>query len=86
MNTATVARWAADTPADFRGPTMPDLARRVAGRSPTIDARAIGRVAARIAPEPPRPRGDAETSDAQQLKKLWHTVLAHGRDAEPSSR
>ncbi|MCP3883323.1 MAG: DUF3626 domain-containing protein [Sulfitobacter sp.] len=67
-----------DTPGDFRGPTMPALARYVADDRGVVDAAAIGRAAASITPHPPLPEGDPDESDTQQLKYLWHTVLAHG--------
>jgi hypothetical protein len=84
----------ADVPADFRGPEMPDLAARVAGgrfdgkrgdRERVVDAAAIGRAFTGDAPAPPRPDGDDPISEAQQLKYLWHTVLAHGTDATDTS-
>jgi hypothetical protein len=73
----------ARVPADFRGPAMPELARRVAGARGVLDASAIGEAAASIAPTPPTIEGDPDHSDAQQLKYLWHTLLAKGDDAGP---
>ena len=70
-----------DVPADFRGPTMPLLARRVARRDGFVDARAIGVAAAREKFEEPNELGDPPASTLQQLKYLWHTLLAHGSDA-----
>lgn len=70
-----------DVPNDFRGPTMPALARRVAGYSRIVDARAIGVTAAEHPYEEPLPLGDPPESTPQQLKYLWHTLLAHGHDA-----
>ncbi|MCU1504748.1 MAG: hypothetical protein JWM12_4102 [Ilumatobacteraceae bacterium] len=71
----------ADVPIDFRGPTMPAVARRGARQDGVVDARSIG-VAAAATPHPPaRPDGDPSDSDAQQFKYLWHTLLAHGHDA-----
>ena len=70
-----------DVPADFRGPTMPALARNVAGSSGIVHARAIGAAAAEHPYEDPSPLGDPVESTQQQLKYLWHTVLAHGHDA-----
>lgn len=67
-----------DVPDDFRGPEMPDLARRVTTDGP-VDAAAIGRAARALRLGPPTIDGDDPSSDAQQLKYLWHTVLAHGR-------
>ncbi len=68
-------------PDDFRGPTMPTLARAVAGADAIVHARAIGIAAAREVFEDPNPAGDSPETALQQLKYLWHTVLAHGRDA-----
>jgi len=72
-----------DVPSDFRGPSMPTLAREVAGSDGVVHARAIGVAAARLAFTDPTPDGDDAASAMQQLKYLWHTVLAHGHDAEP---
>ena len=73
-------------PSDFRGPTMPALARQVAGRHDVVDAHMIGIAASAIEPAPPLPDGDPDHSPAQQLKYLWHTLLAHGTDlaADPN--
>ena len=71
-----------DVPVNFRGPTMPSLARTVAGSTVIVDARAIGVAAAKHPYEDPRPLGDPAESTPQQLKYLWHTLLAHGHDAE----
>ena len=70
-----------DVPDDFRGPTMRALARRVAGANGIIDARAIGVTAAEHPYEEPTPLGDPPESARQQLKYLWHTLLARGHDA-----
>lgn len=72
-----------DVPADFRGPTMPALARAVAIDG-TVHARAIGVAAAAERFDEPTPGGDAPESPRQQLKYLWHTVVVHGTDAEPA--
>ncbi len=73
----------ADVPDDFRGPTMPALARRVAGASGVVHARAIGIIAGEHSYEDPTPLGDQPESTMQQLKYLWHTLLAYGHDAAP---
>jgi len=70
-------------PDDFRGPTMPALARVVAGADGIVHARAIGITAAREPYEEPTPLGDPPASTWQQFKYLWHTLLAHGHDAAP---
>ena len=69
-----------DVPDNFRGPTMPSLARRVADFDGVVDARAIGVAAAQERFEEPTSSGDSPDSVLQQLKYLWHTVVAHGRD------
>lgn len=53
-------------PVDFRGATMPALARRVAPDG-VVTARRIGEAAGREAP--------------QELKLLWHVLVHHGRPA-----
>jgi hypothetical protein len=73
----------ADVPDDFRGPTMPALARTVAGSTGIVHARAIGIAAANHPYEDPTPLGDPAESPTQQLKYLWHTLLACGHDAVP---
>lgn len=73
--------YAKEVPEDFRGPTMPSLARRVAHADGLVDAHAIGRAAAELAFGEPTAMGDAPESELQQLKYLWHTVLVHGHDA-----
>lgn len=71
----------ADVPSDFRGEGMPALAAQVAGPDGVVDARRIGDAAMAIPTGDPTPDGDAEDSDRQQLKYLWHTLLAWGTDA-----
>ena len=71
-------------PSDFRGPTMPALARQVADTEGIVHARAIGLAAAHLTFEHQRPGGDDADSALQRLKYLWHTVLAHGHDYEPA--
>lgn len=70
-----------EVPDDFRGPTMPTVARRVAGPGELVDARAIGALAAQAGFDEPTAMGDGPDSLLQQLKYLWHTLLAHGHDA-----
>lgn len=69
-------------PEGFRGPTMPVVAREVARSDGVVDAHAIGVRAARVTFAEPTAMGDAHESDLQQLKYLWHTLLAYGHDAE----
>jgi hypothetical protein len=68
-------------PSDFRGPTMPSLAARIAINE-TIDAGMIGQAVTRIKTNP------AEFSDRgsqaevlQELKLLWHVLVRVGRPA-----
>jgi hypothetical protein len=74
-----------DVPDDFRGPTMPSLAREVARADGVVDAHAIGVRAAKVGLPEPTVMGDLPDSDLQQLKYLWHTLLAHGTDARLGS-
>jgi hypothetical protein len=75
-----------DVPADFRGSTMPALARRVARSDGIVDAAATGRAARDIRFTPPTVAGDPPESERQQLKYLWHVVLGLGRDASIGRR
>lgn len=60
---------------------MPALADRVARPGHVVHARAIGVAAARLPFVEPARSGDPPRSPEQQLKYLWHTVLAFGRAA-----
>jgi len=68
-----------EVPADFRGPTMPSLAERVAVDG-VVDAAAIGRAAADLvrAPGGWADRGD-HSAVLQELKLLWHVLVRFGR-------
>jgi len=70
-----------DVPSDFRGPTMPTLAARVARRDGVVDAAAIGAALTDLPYSPPGPAGDPQDGSRQQHKKLWHCVLRFGSDA-----
>ncbi len=67
-----------DVPPDFRGPTMPSLAERVAADG-SIDARLIGVAASSVAraPELWADRGTGPEV-IQELKLLWHCLLRFG--------
>ncbi len=67
-----------DVPDDVRGPTMPALAAQVTRADGIVDAAAIGAAAAREPFEEPSPLGDPPDAPLQQLKYLWHTLLAYG--------
>jgi hypothetical protein len=69
-------------PSDFRAAQTPEIARRVARADGLVDAAAIGRAARLIEFSPPLLAGDPPDSELQQLKYLWHAVLALGHDAE----
>ena len=66
-------------PDDFRGPAMPRLAQRIAGKGGTIDAAVIGRAEAslREGPDVWRDWGSYEEA-LQHLKQLWHVLVHYG--------
>jgi Protein of unknown function (DUF3626) len=70
-----------EVPRDFRGPTMPSLAERVA-ISNVVDARAIGAAVRelRARPEEWTDRGNRDDV-LQELKLLWHVLVKHGNHA-----
>lgn len=70
-----------ECPADFRGPSVAELATVVARPDGIVDAAAIGR-SARPPHARPSPAGDPPESPLQQLKYLWHCVFAFGDDAQ----
>lgn len=72
---------AAETPDDFRGPTMRPLAAVVARPDGIIDAAALGRHALLEPWTPPTPEGDQPGSPRQEIKRLWHCLLRFGTDA-----
>lgn len=65
-------------PLDFRGPTMPSLAKRVATK-PYLDAYMIGVAAAHLKENPSAwsDRGSYEEV-LQELKLLWHVLVSFG--------
>jgi hypothetical protein len=66
-------------PDDFRGPTMPHLARRIAGIDGTLDAAVIGQAAASLRQEPEAWRDWGSREEAlQHLKQLWHVLVHYG--------
>ena len=62
---------------------MPDVGARVARADGIVDARSIGVAARAIRFLEMRTTGDPPESEAQQLKYLWHALLAFGSDAAP---
>jgi hypothetical protein len=73
-----------DVADDFRGPTMPQLARHVAGNDGLVDAVAIGRAQVSLRQRPGEwvAWGD-EAEVLQLLKQLWHVVVHYGSPAHP---
>jgi len=73
-----------EVPADFRGPRMVPLARRVADRyavpSGTIDAASLGLAAAALHREPGSWEGWGSYEETlQHIKQLWHVLVRFGR-------
>ena len=70
-------------PRDFRGPSMPSLAHRVAP-SGLIDAHAIGNAVTDLRADPDAWR-DRGTPDEvlQELKLLWHVLVKYGTQRGP---
>lgn len=68
-----------DVPPDFRGPSMPSLAKRVA-RDGCIDASRIGAAASDLKRDPASwsDRGDYGEV-LQELKLLWHVLVRYGK-------
>jgi hypothetical protein len=73
-----------DVPAEFRGPAIPTLARRIAGDG-VVDAAVIGAAQAslRFRPNDWRDCGSREEV-LQHLKQLWHVLVHYGVPARPS--
>lgn len=67
-----------EIPKDFRGPTMPSLAKRIA-RNDYIDASVIGAAANDLKRNPAQwsDRGDYEKV-LQELKYMWHVLVRYG--------
>jgi hypothetical protein len=66
-------------PDDFKGPTMPSLAKRLAGPDGRIDASRIGLGALSLKsnPESWHDRGDVKEV-LQEFKLLWHVLVKYG--------
>lgn len=70
-----------DVPRDFRGPTMPSLAKRVA-RSGIVDAAAIGAAVTDLRVNPGAWGDRGRPGDVlQELKLLWHVLVKYGTPA-----
>lgn len=73
------AMWVDEVPLDFRGPTMPSLAERIAHQG-YIDASMIGSAAMHLKYHPAawRDRG-TDKEVLQELKLLWHVLVRYGK-------
>jgi hypothetical protein len=88
---AVMLRWhagsalpASEVPRDFRGPTMPSLAARIA-RNGVVDAHAIGAAAAALHADPAAWADRGSAADVvQELKLLWHVIVKYGRPGRVS--
>jgi Protein of unknown function (DUF3626) len=71
-----------EVPADFRGPSMPSLAKRIALKN-VIDAYTIGLAVMNLRQNPDAwsDRGTYEEV-LQELKLLWHVLVKYGRPKE----
>lgn len=68
-----------DVPDDFRGPAMPKLAQRIAGRDGTLDAAVIGRAAASLHQEPEQwHEWGSYVEVLRLLRQLWHVLVHYG--------
>ena len=68
-----------DVPDDFRGPAMPKIAERIAGRNGTLDAAVIGRAAASLHHEPEQWSEWGGYIDVLRLfRQLWHVLVHFG--------
>ena len=69
-------------PDDFRGPAMPRLAQRIAGRDGMLDAAVIGRAEASLRKQPDAWRDWGSHAEAlEHLKQLWHVLVHYGSPA-----
>ena len=68
-----------EVPTNFRGPTMPSLAREIAGHDEFITAQHIGEAAASVVTDPRRFATRGSPSEVlQELKMLWHCLVKWG--------
>lgn len=68
-----------DVPSNFRGPTMPSLAERIAENG-VIHARIIGTAAADVVRNSDSWRDRGSAKDVlQELKLLWHVLVRYGK-------
>ncbi|MEQ1759278.1 MAG: DUF3626 domain-containing protein [Vicinamibacterales bacterium] len=68
-----------DVPAEFRGPAIPELARRIAGRGGMVEAAVIGAAEASFRARP-EAWGALGSQDQllQHFRQLWHVVVRYG--------
>src|SRR5215471_2269274 len=68
-----------DVPDDFRGPAMPKIAERIAGRDGTVDAAVIGSAAASLHHDPQQWSEWGDYFDVLRLfRQLWHVLVHFG--------
>jgi hypothetical protein len=68
-----------DVPDDFRGPAMPRIAERIAGRDGTLDAAVIGSAAASLHRDPGQWSEWGGHFDVLRLfRQLWHVLVHFG--------
>ena len=68
-----------DVPDDFRGPVMPQIAERIAGRDGILDAAVIGRAAASLHHDPQQWSEWGSYYDVVRLlRQLWHVLVHFG--------
>jgi len=71
-----------DVPDDFRGPAMPRIAERIAGRDGALDAAVIGTAAASLHHDPERWSEWGAYFDVLRLfRQLWHVLVHFGNRA-----
>jgi hypothetical protein len=71
-----------EVPDNFRGPAMPRLAQRIAGRDGMLDAAVIGMAEASLHEQPDAWRDWGSHAEAlQHLKQLWHVLVHYGLPA-----
>ena len=82
---------AGEVPAEFRGPEVRELVRRVAtdlgNGSGRINAEILGRAARGLVADPERWADHGKRAETlQHLEQLWHVLVAYGRPAERACR
>ncbi|KAJ3490200.1 hypothetical protein NLG97_g5829 [Lecanicillium saksenae] len=69
-----------EIPADFRGPTMPSLAERIAGPGGVVDTACLGRAVQSLTENPKLWEDRGAFRDVlQEIKLLWHVLVKYGR-------